>query len=79
MSADRGAVPADVRLARAWLSRAVEPGSMAMWQFVSEAGPVAKELASAHAKVSATYTIAYIAHAPLEPRARTGWRCSGPP
>ena len=30
----------DVRLARAWLSRAVEPGSVAMWQFVTEAGPV---------------------------------------
>ena len=40
MSGPREEVPADVRLARAWLSRAVEPGSVAMWQFVSEAGPV---------------------------------------
>ncbi|WP_165228771.1 xanthine dehydrogenase family protein molybdopterin-binding subunit [Aquisphaera insulae] len=38
-------------------------------QAASEAGPVARELASAHARVSASYTIAYIAHAPLEPRA----------
>ncbi|QEH37200.1 Nicotinate dehydrogenase subunit B [Aquisphaera giovannonii] len=38
-------------------------------QTASEAGPVGKELASAHAKVSSRYTVAYIAHAPLEPRA----------
>ncbi|MCZ2829442.1 DNA-processing protein DprA [Modestobacter sp. VKM Ac-2986] len=40
MTADGGGATADVRLARAWLSRAVEPGSVAMWQFVTEAGPV---------------------------------------
>jgi nicotinate dehydrogenase subunit B len=32
-------------------------------------GLVKTELAAAHAKVEAAYTIAYIAHAPLEPRA----------
>lgn len=30
-----------VRRARAWLSRAAEPGSVAVWWFVEEAGPVA--------------------------------------
>ncbi|MGY1772360.1 DNA-processing protein DprA [Blastococcus sp. SYSU D00813] len=33
--------PAVVRRARAWLSRAAEPGSVAVWSFVEEAGPVA--------------------------------------
>src|SRR5262249_35801673 len=32
-------------------------------------GSVAEGLASAQKKLSATYTVAYIAHAPLEPRA----------
>jgi DNA processing protein len=40
VTAGGGAVSGEVRLARAWLSRAVEPGSVAMWQFVTEAGPV---------------------------------------
>ena len=40
MTTGGGEVPAEVRLARAWLSRAVEPGSVTMWQFVTEAGPV---------------------------------------
>jgi DNA processing protein len=40
MTAGGGEVSGEVRLARAWLSRAVEPGSVAMWQFVTEAGPV---------------------------------------
>ena len=31
----------EIRLARAWLSRAVEPGSVDMWRFVSAVGPVA--------------------------------------
>ncbi len=35
----------------------------------SQSGSVKSELASAHAKVEASYTVAYIAHAPLEPRA----------
>ncbi|MGY5885458.1 DNA-processing protein DprA [Modestobacter lacusdianchii] len=35
-----GAGP-EVRRARAWLSRAVEPGSVALWRFVEQAGPVA--------------------------------------
>jgi len=30
-----------VRQARAWLSRAVEPGSVSMWRFVEHSGPVA--------------------------------------
>jgi isoquinoline 1-oxidoreductase len=34
----------------------------------SENGSVKDELAAAHVKVSAVYTVAYIAHAPLEPR-----------
>jgi DNA processing protein len=34
-----GASPA-VRRARAWLSRAAEPGSVAFWRFVDDAGPV---------------------------------------
>lgn len=35
----------EVRLARAWLSRAVEPGSVDMWRFVSQVGPVAARAA----------------------------------
>ncbi len=35
----------------------------------SENGSVKDELAAAHVKVEAVYTVAYIAHAPLEPRA----------
>jgi isoquinoline 1-oxidoreductase len=35
----------------------------------SEAGPVEKALAEADKKLDCTYTVAYIAHAPLEPRA----------
>jgi nicotinate dehydrogenase subunit B len=35
----------------------------------SENGSVKDELAAAHLKVEAVYTVAYIAHAPLEPRA----------
>jgi DNA processing protein len=31
----------EVRRARAWLSRAVEPGSVAVWRFVDQEGPVA--------------------------------------
>jgi DNA processing protein len=38
-SVDGAASPA-VRRARAWLSRAAEPGSVAFWRFVEEAGPV---------------------------------------
>jgi DNA processing protein len=34
-----GAEP-DVRLARAWLSRATEPGSVDVWRFVQQVGPV---------------------------------------
>jgi DNA processing protein len=34
-----GAGPA-LRRARAWLSRAAEPGSVQFWRFVEEAGPV---------------------------------------
>ncbi|WP_409331491.1 DNA-processing protein DprA [Trujillonella humicola] len=37
--------PAVVRRARAWLSRAAEPGSVAAWRFVEDAGPVAAVLA----------------------------------
>ena len=33
-------VAPEVRRARAWLSRAVEPGSIAMWDFVEDVGPV---------------------------------------
>jgi len=36
-----GEVDPDVRLARAWLSRAVEPGSIEVWRFVTQAGPLA--------------------------------------
>lgn len=32
---------AEVRRARAWLSRAVEPGNVALWRFVEQEGPVA--------------------------------------
>src|SRR5512133_3044202 len=32
--------PAAVRRARAWLSRAVEPGTIDFWRFVDSAGPV---------------------------------------
>jgi DNA processing protein len=35
-----GAASPAVRRARAWLSRAAEPGSVAFWRFVEEAGPV---------------------------------------
>lgn len=35
----------------------------------NERGSVKDELAAAHVKVEAVYTVAYIAHAPLEPRA----------
>ncbi len=35
----------------------------------SESGSVKTELAASHVKVEAVYTVAYIAHAPLEPRA----------
>jgi DNA processing protein len=35
-----GQVDPEVRRARAWLSRAVEPGSVDMWRFVSGVGPV---------------------------------------
>ncbi len=35
----------------------------------TENGSVKDELAAAHVKVAASYTVAYIAHAPLEPRA----------
>ncbi len=35
----------------------------------SENGSVKDELAAAQVKVEAVYTVAYIAHAPLEPRA----------
>jgi DNA processing protein len=34
-----GAAP-EVRLARAWLSRAAEPGSVDLWRFVQQVGPV---------------------------------------
>jgi DNA processing protein len=37
--AERGALAA-VRRARAWLTRAAEPGSVAFWNFVEQAGPV---------------------------------------
>jgi DNA processing protein len=30
----------EVRLARAWLSRAAEPGSVGMWRFIDDVGPV---------------------------------------
>jgi DNA processing protein len=33
--------PPEVRRARAWLSRAVEPGNVALWRFVEREGPVA--------------------------------------
>ena len=36
-----GAVSPAVRRARAWLSRALEPGSVAAWRYVEHAGPVA--------------------------------------
>jgi DNA processing protein len=36
-----GTAEPEVRLARAWLSRAVEPGSVAFWRFVEQEGPVA--------------------------------------
>jgi DNA processing protein len=36
-----GTAGAEVRRARAWLSRAVEPGSVEMWRFVEREGPVA--------------------------------------
>jgi DNA processing protein len=36
-----GAVDPAVRRARAWLSRSVEPGSIAVWRFVERVGPVA--------------------------------------
>jgi DNA processing protein len=36
-----GAAEPDVRRARAWLSRAVEPGSVPVWRFVEQVGPVA--------------------------------------
>jgi DNA processing protein len=39
LGVDGGASPA-VRRARAWLSRAAEPGSVAFWRFVDDAGPV---------------------------------------
>jgi DNA processing protein len=35
-----GAAEPGVRRARAWLSRTVEPGSLAMWRFVEQVGPV---------------------------------------
>ena len=35
-----GVATAGVRRARAWLSRAVEPGSVGLWRFVEECGPV---------------------------------------
>lgn len=34
-------VDPEVRRARAWLSRALEPGSVAVWRFVEDGGPVA--------------------------------------
>ncbi|MGY1746616.1 DNA-processing protein DprA [Blastococcus sp. SYSU D00695] len=47
MSPDPGAVlavpvedPDEVRRARAWLTRAAEPGSVAFWRFVERTGPV---------------------------------------
>ena len=40
MSGPVATAPPEVRRARAWLSRAVEPGSVALWRFVEEAGPV---------------------------------------
>ena len=44
-----------------------------------ENGSVKDELAAAHAKVEAVYTIAYIAHAPLEPRAAVAeWEGGSP-
>jgi DNA processing protein len=39
LGVDGGASPA-VRRARVWLSRAAEPGSVAFWRFVDDAGPV---------------------------------------
>jgi DNA processing protein len=36
-----GTAEPEVRSARAWLSRAVEPGSVALWRFVEQEGPVA--------------------------------------
>jgi DNA processing protein len=36
-----GTAEPEVRLARAWLSRAVEPGSVVFWRFVEREGPVA--------------------------------------
>jgi DNA processing protein len=36
-------VEPEVRRARAWLSRAVEPGSVAVWRFVEQVGPVAAQ------------------------------------
>ena len=42
-----------------------------------ETGSVEKALASADHHLQQTYTVAYIAHAPLEPRAalaQVGWR-----
>jgi DNA processing protein len=36
-----GTAEPEVRSARAWLSRAVEPGSVALWRFVEREGPVA--------------------------------------
>jgi DNA processing protein len=43
VTAPGGGVPVDpaVRRARAWLSRAVEPGSVDLWRFVEREGPVA--------------------------------------
>jgi DNA processing protein len=38
--ADVGSASPAVRRARAWLSRAVEPGNVALWRFVAEEGPV---------------------------------------
>jgi DNA processing protein len=36
-----GTADPEVRLARAWLSRAVEPGSVDIWRFVQRVGPLA--------------------------------------
>jgi len=40
-----GEIDPEVRLARAWLSRAVEPGSVDVWRFVRQEGPVAARAA----------------------------------
>jgi isoquinoline 1-oxidoreductase len=47
-----------------YLKKHAEPGSA-----VHEAGSIANALAEADLRLEGTYTVAYIAHAPLEPRA----------